>query len=246
MDLADTIAIVIPRPFFLAVTHSVVDTIEASVALPLIRVTGGFFRGVAVDMFMQRFPVGMLAHTQPALPTLPTYGSDDGRTIILIGPMPPSLVGATARRIAWIAVFVPFFPPRSETSRRFPSRRPVTPVSLTSYTRWRGAACATDGHTDVRAPVPQLRRSRGHPYTRHALTTPPGGGPDYCPQKWFPYRGYMSADSYGSDNRQSHACASATHVPLVLTLHIPGTASLWGESVSLPMPYFHAHPRARL
>src|SRR4029453_12748746 len=148
------------------------------------------------------------------LPTIATDGSDDGGTIILIGPVPSSLVGAAARRVARVAVFVAFFPLRSETSHRFPSPRPVTPVSSTSYTRWLGVACATDGRTGARGPTPRLSLLQGPPYSRRALITPHGVMPDYCPQKWFPYIGYTSADRSGSDNRQSRAYAFE-HQPII-------------------------------
>ena len=76
MDLADAIAVVIARPFFLAVTHGVVGTLDAVVALPFIRVTGGVFLGVAVHVLLQRLPIGMLAHAQPTLPTVAPPGAD--------------------------------------------------------------------------------------------------------------------------------------------------------------------------
>ena len=228
-----------------AMTHRVVIPLDSVITLPFIRVTGGVFLGIAVHMFLPRLSIRMLAHPQPALPPLPADGAHDGGTIILIGPMPASFVGAAARRSARVAVFVAFFPPHSEPSPRSPSPRPATPLSLTLYTRWLGAVCATDGHTAVRAPVPQLRPSRRPPYTRHPLTTPHDRGPDYCPQKGCLYRGYTSADSYGSDNRQTHACAPEIPAPLVWTRHISGIASLWDENVSRPTPYFPAHLRVR-
>ena len=135
MHLADAIAIVIACPFLLAMTHGVMDTIDAVVALPFIRITGGVFLGVAVPMFLQRLPIGMLAHAQAALSTVPADGPDYGWTIIRIGPMASAFVRAAARWIARVTVFIPFFPPRSETSHRFLSRRLVTPAGLTSYTR---------------------------------------------------------------------------------------------------------------
>ena len=164
----------------------------------------------------------MLAHAQTALPTFPTDGPDDGRAIILIGPVASPLVGAAARRIKRVAVFVAFFPPRSETSHRFPSRDPATPGGLTSYTRWLGVVCATDGHTGARARVPQLRPSPVRLCKPRGLTTPHGAAPDYSPQRWFPYRGYRSAGSGDSDNRQSRACACETHAPRSRVAPQPG------------------------
>jgi len=151
MHFPDAIPILIAGPFLLAVPHRVMSPFDAVVALPLIRITGGACLSVAVDVFLQRLAIGMLAHAQSTLPTLPADGADDGRTIVLIGPVPTAFVGAAARRIARVAVFVAFFPPRSETSPRFPSRCPVTLSRLTSYIRWLGAVGATDARTDGRA-----------------------------------------------------------------------------------------------
>ena len=97
MNLTDPIAVIIARPFFLAVTHRGVGTINVIIALPFIRVTGSFFLGGAVHVFLQRLAIGMLAHAQPALPPLPPDGTNDGRTIILIGPVPSSFVGVADR-----------------------------------------------------------------------------------------------------------------------------------------------------
>src|SRR4029453_3669039 len=102
MHLPDAIPIVIAGPFFLAMTHGVMNTIDSVVALPFIRVTGGVGLGVAVHGVLQRLPIGMLPRPQSALPTVPADGPDDGRTIILIGPLASAFVRATARRIAWI------------------------------------------------------------------------------------------------------------------------------------------------
>ena len=50
VDLADTIAVIIPRPFFLAVTNGVVHAFDFVVTLPFICITSGAFLGVAVDV----------------------------------------------------------------------------------------------------------------------------------------------------------------------------------------------------
>jgi hypothetical protein len=246
MHLPEAIPLVIAGPFLLAVTHGGMETIAAVVALPFIRVTEGVFGGVAVYVLLPRLPISMRGYAQSALPTVPANGPDDGRTIILIGPLASAFVRTAARRVAGMAVFVPFFPPRSATSPQFPSQRPVTSVGLTSHPHWRGAACATDGHTDAKAPVLLLTRSLVRLCKSHVLTPPPGAAPDCSPQKWFPYRGYTSGGSGDSGNRRSPACASEPYGPLAVPRHISGTASPWGESVARPTRYFPAHPRVRL
>ena len=78
-------------------THRGVDPIELSVPLPFLRVTGSVCLGVAVHVFLQRLPIRVRTHPQPALATFPADGPDNGRTIILIGAVTPALVGAADR-----------------------------------------------------------------------------------------------------------------------------------------------------
>jgi hypothetical protein len=111
MDFPDAIAIIIPCPFLLPVTHRVMSPFKAGISLPLIGVTDGVSLGVAVHVLLQRRAIGMFAHTQPALPTLPANGADDGRTIVLIGPVSALFVRTTPRRIVWVMVVVPLFSP---------------------------------------------------------------------------------------------------------------------------------------
>jgi hypothetical protein len=224
----------------------VVNPIDMIVPLPFIRVTSGVFLGVAVYVSLPCLPIRVLPHPQPTLATFPADGSNDGRAIILRGAVASSLVGAPPRRIARIAVFVPFFPPRSDTSHRSPSRRPVVPWHLTSYTRELGVVGATDVRTDGRGRVLPLTPPLARLYTPRVLTRPPGAALSCSPQKGSPYRGYRSADSGDSDNQSSLSCASETLAPLLFLLHIWGTASLWDESVAQAMQYFLVHPTARL
>ena len=86
--------------------------------------------------------------------TLPAHRPDDGRPIIVIRAVASPLVGSAPRRIKRIAVFVAFFPPRSETSHRFRSLHPATPWLNSSYawawillrhrcTHWRESASSS-------------------------------------------------------------------------------------------------------
>ena len=82
MNLSHAISIVISRPLFLAVTNRAVCSIDAVVALPFICVTGGLLLCVSMHVLLQRLAIGMVAHSQATLPTLPANRPDDGRPII--------------------------------------------------------------------------------------------------------------------------------------------------------------------
>jgi hypothetical protein len=246
MGFSDAIAIVIACPFFLAMAPGVGATTNAIVALPFLCGTGGVFLGVPVHGSLPCLPVGLLAHPRPTLATFAPHGPDDGRAIIGIRTMTALLVGAPPRRITRIAVFVPFFPPRSEASPQFPSRDQATPSDLTCGPHWPAGVCATDARTGGRAKVPQLTPSPVRLCKSRGLTTPRAAAPACCPQRGGQYRGYRSDESCDSGNRQSPACADETRALLAAAPHSLGSASLWGERVSRPKRYFRGHRGARL
>src|SRR2546430_7118677 len=117
MHVPYAITVLIPCPFVLAVTNRPVSSLNLIVALPFIRVTSGFGFGVVMHMLVQGLAVGMLAHAQAALPTLPANRANHRWPVIFIGAVTAPLVGSTPRRIKRIAVLFAFFPPHSETSR---------------------------------------------------------------------------------------------------------------------------------
>ena len=199
-----------------------------------------------MHVFLPRLPIRVRTHPQPTLATFPADGPDNGRTIILIGAVTPALVGAAARRIARITVFVAFFPPRSGTSHRFPSHDPARPADLTSCTRWQGGVSATDGCTDARARVPQLLPSRGRLCKRRELTTPRGVVPSYSPQRRSRYRHSTAAGSWRSGNRQRHACACEMHGRVPEWLRSRDSSILWDERISQPRRGFPSHRVTRL
>src|SRR5262245_57722076 len=143
VDLTNAIAIVLPRPFFPAVTDGVVRALDPVVPLPFICVTGRVFLRVSMHVLLHRLAIGMVPHAQTTLPTVTPHGADAGRPSVVIRPVAAVLVGPTARWIKRIGVFLTFFPPRSETSHPFLCLDPVTPWRLTSHSRWLGGACAS-------------------------------------------------------------------------------------------------------
>jgi hypothetical protein len=246
MDLPATIPLIIPRPFFLAMTHGVMGPLHLVVALPFIGRTSGVSFGVLMDVLRQRLAVGMGTDAQAPLPTMAPHSPNNGRPIIVVCSMPTLLVGAPPRGIKWSGVFLPFFPPRSETSHPFPCRDRATPWRLTFHSRWRGVACASARCTDARGRVPRLRPAPVRPCRLHALTTRPGVAPSYSPQRGCRYRGYTSAGRGDSDNPQRHACAYETCVRALVWRRSRDSSSLWSESISPPTQRFPAHQGVRL
>jgi len=244
--LSHSISIVISRPLFLAVTNRAVGSIDSGVALPFIGITSGLLLCVPMHVLLQRLAIGMVAHAQATVPTLPAHRPDDWRPSIFLRAVATPLVGSAPRRIKRIAVFVPFFPPRSETSHRFQSPHRATPSGLTAHTRWLGFFCASDGRTGVRATVPRLRRSPVHPYKHRAITTPRAGAQGCCRQRGFQYRGYRCFGIFGSGNRQSHSCACETLAPVESSHRSQDISVLWGESISPPPRGFVGHRVIRL
>lgn len=234
MHLSHSIAIVISRPLFLAVTNGVVGSIDAIVALPFSGITRGRLLGVPLPVLLPRLAIGRVAHAQATVPTLPAHRPDAWRPIIFIRAVATPLVGSAPRRIKRLAGFVPFFPPRSATSPRFQSPPRAPSSGLTSPRRWLGFVCASDVGTGVSATVPRLRRSPVHPYKHLAITPPRVGAQGCCPQRWFQYRGYRCFGIFGSGNRQRHSWACETLAPVESSPRSQGIAVLWGESISPP------------
>src|SRR5512140_3387395 len=78
-----------------------------------------FGQSEVMHMLLQRFLVSVMSDAQAYLSTFTTDGSDDWRTVILIRAVSTQVIGAAARRIGRLKVFVTFFPQHSETFHRF-------------------------------------------------------------------------------------------------------------------------------
>jgi hypothetical protein len=123
----------------------------APIALPLVGVElGAASRHVVRNEVTARPRVGVITDPKAMFARLPRCHTDNGRTIVGIGPTPLALIGAAAWRVARIAMEGAFFPPRSGIVRRprrrcHPSRR-WAPSRSGSPARAAGGyalACAT-------------------------------------------------------------------------------------------------------
>ena len=123
VHLTTPIAIIIPRPFVHAVTDGGMERMAAAIALPLVGVKlSAATRHIVGDEATARPRVGAITNPKAMFARLPRHDTDDGGTIVGIGPMPLALIGAAAWRGARIAMRGTFFPPRSDRVRR-PQRR---------------------------------------------------------------------------------------------------------------------------
>jgi len=200
-------------PFVLAVTDRAVCPLDLVVALPFIRVTLGCLPRITVHVLPQSLAVCMPADSQAALPALSANSPNHGWPIIVIGGVPTSLVRATARRIKRIGVAVAFFPPRSETSRRSPSRRLAAGSDSTFDKHSVGFSSAIYGLSGVIVRVPLKARSRVRPCRHHAVTTRLVAAQDDSRRRWCRCRGCRRPGTSGSDNLQGRAleCETVAH-----------------------------------
>ena len=122
MDFFDAVAVIVTRPFVLAVTDGRVCARQVFVAAPFVGVTRRAGLRRRRDVLLQAWLVRMRNDGQAHLPTCTPKGTDDRRTIIFIGSVTFAFIRAPTRRIVGVEMRLAFFPPRSETSRRFQLR----------------------------------------------------------------------------------------------------------------------------
>jgi len=250
VNFAYAISVIISRSLMLTVTNRAVFPLDLVVALPFIGVTvgvtGGRLLSVAMHMLVQGLTIRTLTYAQAALPTLPANRANHRWPIIFIVAMTTSFVGSTTRWIKRIAVLFAFFPPRSETSRRFRCLRQSVTLDSTLQTHWLGCVCANDGHRGVKATVPGQAQSKARLCRSHVTTRRGVAGRGCCQRRSFSYRDCRLADKVGSDNRPALVCECETSEPVPLLHHSQGTASHLDESISSSIRYFLVHPANRL
>jgi len=110
MHLTDAIAVIIARPFLLAVTDRRVRANDVMVALPFVGVYLSIGPGEGMDMVNQRLFVSVVNHSQACLSALTSHSADNGRPIIVIGAVSPQFVDPPAGRIIWVRMKITFSP----------------------------------------------------------------------------------------------------------------------------------------
>jgi hypothetical protein len=139
MNFADAVAVIISRPFSLTMTDRGMGSDDMVVATPLVREDLGTDSGRLVNVLAQGFLVGMMNDPQSNLAGFSANRAHNRRAIVLVRPMSTLVVGSASGWVAWIAMGVTFFPPRSETSHRFQSGRRIRLWSVAVARHWLGA-----------------------------------------------------------------------------------------------------------
>ena len=119
--LANAIPVIITSPFMFAVADSGMRANDVVVAQPFVGIDLIASQGAGMDVMFEGFLVGVMNHPQANLTTLTANRPHNWRTIIVIGAMAALFVGPTTRGIIRVGMILTFFPPHSETFRRFQS-----------------------------------------------------------------------------------------------------------------------------
>jgi len=110
VHFTDAIAIIIPRPLFLAVTNRGVQANDVIVALPFVGEYHSISLGEHMNVMDQGLFVSWVNYSQTHLPALASKCTSDGRSIFIIGAMSPPLVGPPPGWIIRIVVTFTFSP----------------------------------------------------------------------------------------------------------------------------------------
>jgi len=136
VDLAKAIPVIITSPFMFTVADSCMRANDVVIAQPFVGIDLNAGQGAGMDMMFEGFLVGVVNHPQANLTTLTTNRPHNRRTIIVIGAMAALFVGPTARGIIKIGMILTFFPPHSETFRRFQSVHRVMALAVDGVGHW--------------------------------------------------------------------------------------------------------------
>ena len=110
------------------------------IAQPVVGIDLNTGPGEGMDVMFESFLVSVVNHSQTDLTTLTPYRSHNWRTIIVISAMAALFVSPAAWRIIGIGVIFTFFPPHSETFRRFQSVYRVMVLVIDGVGHWLAVA----------------------------------------------------------------------------------------------------------
>jgi hypothetical protein len=119
VDFPAAIALIIPRLLVHTVADGGMTRMAPPIALPLVCIElRALRRQVLGNQLVAGALIGMVADPEALLTRVPRDKTNDGRTVIGVGPMPSPLISTPPGRILGVRMGRAFFPPRSGTVRR--------------------------------------------------------------------------------------------------------------------------------
>jgi hypothetical protein len=119
MHFADAVAVVIACPCLVSMRYCRTRTLKGMVAVVCIGVQVSLRLSEWFHLLAHRRAGRIADHPQTHLLGFTSNRPQYRRTVIGKGAPSPPFIGAPPRRVAGVEALDPFFPPRSETSRRF-------------------------------------------------------------------------------------------------------------------------------
>src|SRR5258708_26109400 len=120
MNFTDTVAIIIPRPFFAAMRDGGVSALNSIVTGILSGIAVGLGQCKVCHMTRQRRLGRVFYYSQAHLTTVAPHTAQHRRAVIGKRATPTPLIGPSPRRVRWVKMLDAFFPPHSGTFHRFP------------------------------------------------------------------------------------------------------------------------------
>jgi hypothetical protein len=234
MDLTNAVAIVIACPFVFSMIDRDMLAWNLIVPCPFIGIDSRVGLRETNQVLLQSLTIRVLDDTQPNGSALTPDRADDGRTVIIIGAVPALFVGPTAGWVRGIIVFSAFFPPNSETFRRFQLWYPVAGSRVGAGAHYRADVGADDAPYHRLSPTRVTNWPWVHPCTRLARAEPLAPGAVACSQTVSRYIPYKPFDTLGSDTALHDSAGFVQRrQPASRWHHIPDSTALAGESVSV-------------
>ena len=234
MHFSNTITIIIACPFVFSMIHRRMRACNLVIPRsihPYWCVPSGCVK--LLHMLLQRLAICLLDDAQTHLSPFTPNRAHYGWPIIVIGAVPTPFIGPTPRRVLRITMFSPFFPPHSETSRRFQLWHPATESRAEGGVPGRAGVGADDAPYHKPSPARVINSQWVHLYTRRARAESLAPDAGVCSQTASRYTPYTPFDTSGSDTA-SHDYAGFVQRrgPVSHWPHSPHTASRVDENAS--------------
>ncbi len=233
MHFADAVAIIVTSPFLDRMADGGMRSLELVITVIFIGVdlSGGL--GELMRMSTQDGSRGSADDAQSHLSALSSNRPDDRGTVVGVGSPPTPFVRPASWRIRWVAVFIAFFPPHSETSHRFWSLDRVRALLVAAPERWLARLCGSYARSHALHQALWLGWRSAHLYTPRAPAAPLASGSAVGAQTRCRFTGCRSDRTADSDRPPDHFCVSCeTSAPPLRGFHSVDTSSRLGESAS--------------